>query len=182
VIQWIINGERVTEEEYAAHCKKNAKRYRDNLRDILTSRKPPDLHGDDTTFMNAFGTLHKQLGDQADMVVEAAKRQGYTPSANDVYMPSVARSIGDPEAFFHGGRGRADMKRSIEENFGTASVGRWVETKNVDRPPPENIPLADDIVEDIYRERMLIDPEIMKRNKADVKAEIIEDHGARKRV
>jgi hypothetical protein len=182
VIQWIINGERVTEEEYAAHCKKNSKRYRDNLRDILDSRKPPALAGDDTTFFNAFGTLYDQLGDQADMVVEEAKRQGYTPSGNDIYMGSVARGIGDPEAFFHAGRGRAEYKRTIEDNFGTASSGRWVETKNIDRPPPENITLADDIVEDIYRERMLIDPEILRRNKADVKAEIIEDHGARKRV
>jgi hypothetical protein len=174
----MVNGKWVSEPVSPA----KARQYRANMTDIFESRQAPGLHGDDTRFMNAFGTLDKQLGNQADLVVEAAKEQGYTPGINDVYMPSVARTIGDPEAFFHGGRGRADLKRTIEDNWGTASVGPWVETKNVERPPVETVPLAEDLIVDRYKEMVLENPDVMKRDIKEVREEIIQKHGGTKRT
>jgi hypothetical protein len=172
-----INGEVVTDAEYEAYRRRNRKEIDAKWQDMFRSKKAPGLAGDDTTFFNAFGTLHDQLGNQTEMVVQAAKEQGYTPGENDVYMGSVARGIGDPEAFFNAGRGRAEMKKTIEENFGTASVGRWVETKNVDRPEAKPIALADDIVEDHYKEMVFENPDVLRRDKGEVKHEIVQRHG-----
>ena len=84
---------------------------------------------------------------------------------------------GDDTTFFNAGRGRAEMKKTIEENFGTASVGRWVETKNVDRPEAKPIALADDIVEDHYKEMVFENPDVLRRDKGEVKHEIVQRHG-----
>lgn len=106
-----------------------------NIKDICDSQKFPGLRTD-TSFHTGRGTLLDQLdGDElaAKKVTDAAKKRGYTPGANDVYISQLADKMGDPKAFFKPSEGRAELKKRLEQSGkGVDMPGLKVESKMPD--------------------------------------------------
>lgn len=172
----IENG-KFTKAPETAEQKRAGKR---NMEEILAARKAPGYNGGDDALFGFYGTLAKQCGSEfgAEMLVQQARAHGYNPGANDVYMPSVARFVGDPAAFIAPGEGRAKLKETIEKNFGTESEG-WVNTKARQRegstlPKPG---LAEDLVDDIVQERIAENPELAMGDLGELRYNVEQDHG-----
>ena len=108
------------------------KKYAANIRDICESRQCPGLQTD-TSFHAGRGTLLDQMeGDEVwcKYLVQEAKKQGYTPGANDVYISQIADKPGDKKAWIKPGEGRADvMKRVRDAGKGIDAPGMRVDAK-----------------------------------------------------
>jgi putative FmdB family regulatory protein len=93
----------------------------------------------DATFVRGKGTLLDQFqGDEAEVkrVTDAAKSQGYTPSASDIYEPCIAKCKGDPEAFLPASDPVGSLRRVCKKR-GIGCEGRGVTIK---APPSESPP------------------------------------------
>jgi len=132
----------------------------------------------DSVFLEGRGTLLDQLdGDEegVEELVRLAKKQGYTPSARDVYMDNIAERPGDPAAFVNADA-RGHVKRVCEQR-GWAIRG----AVNVDSREPESDPWDErkDLGEDIVREevaRRRMNPENSARSYGDLREEVIDTH------
>ena len=166
-VTYKVNGKTVTKKQLRSGTKR--------LKEILETRQFPGVQTDDD-FMKNRGTLRDQLGTQTDMVVNAAKAKGYTPSQNDVYLPALANSIGDPAAFVKHSGARGHIRRVCEsrdwECDGAVKVKRDFRTK-VDKKPT----LAKDLVIQYAAEKAKKDKHIAKASLAEVTADAVRDHG-----
>lgn len=84
-------------------------------KDMLNAQQPPG-HRTDTGWHAGRGTLLSQMdGDQVwtNHLAKEARKQGYNPGANDVYIGQLANSTGDPNAFFKPSEGRAELKKRL---------------------------------------------------------------------
>lgn len=153
---------------------------RDGIAEIVASGQFPSLRTD-TSFFAGVGTLQKQLGDGSELkaVTLRAKRAGYTPNADDMYCPSLARFTGDPEAFVPFSGGRSYVKKICEKR-GVPCHG-MVEYTPPERPPKPKVRLAERTVQRLMREKIRKDPSLA-RDKAGLRAQIIERHGRERKV
>jgi hypothetical protein len=71
----------------------------------------------DREFLRGHGMLGNEFDgdDTFDEVLKRAKARGYTPNANDVYMPALADDPGDPLAFVPASGGRGHVKKVCEK-------------------------------------------------------------------
>jgi hypothetical protein len=145
--------------------------------EMLALRQAP-ASKTDREFLAGRGMLADQIGcpHQLNDIVGAAQAHGYTPGANDVYDPGLARFMGDPEAFIPPQDARGHVKRVCEAR-GWAAHG-MVEVKH--RQPekePENCRLAPDLIEERMRHMIADNPDLARKDKAELAAEIVEKHG-----
>ena len=71
------------------------------MAEMLACKQPPGLVTD-TSVTTTHGTLRQQLGDsdaEVKCCMEACKAQGFTPSDNQVYVPTLAKFRFDKDAF-----------------------------------------------------------------------------------
>lgn len=96
-------------ESYQEGCKRN-------LEGAIQSRCFPRLNTD-TTFLANRGTLDQQIEDPIvlDRVIKGAKKQGYTPKPNDVYLSGLADYPGDRKAFISGNDAKGHIRKVCEE-------------------------------------------------------------------
>lgn len=165
-------------------------------RDAVKSGKSPDETADhrfasmlanqrfpgvktETEFLGKRGTLDKQFDNDEMALNEAvtnARRHGYNPKPNDVYIPGLARFSGDPEAFCPPGDGRAHAKKICEKRGIKCDdlkvKGREPERDFIKEPL---IPLGKDIVRREVR-RLKKDPEFAKRSNRELVEHVIDKH------
>lgn len=151
-VKYTINGRTVTEGEFVKGA--------NGIRDILETRQFPGLQTDDE-FMANRGSLADQLKHQTEDIVSAARRAGYNPSHSDVYLPSVARFPGDPEAFIKHDSARGHIKKTLEAR-GWSCEGS-VKVKGRQSPPKEK-KLGDDLALEGARELRLKNPKASARD------------------
>lgn len=87
------------------------------FRDMVESKRPPNSNTDKEFFSDR-GTLADQFADDPESlndVVSAARKKGYNPHYQDVYMEPLADEPGDPSAFITPSGGRSQVKRVCEE-------------------------------------------------------------------
>ena len=123
-----------------------------NLADMLAFRQAPRANTD-REFFEGMGTLDTQFsGDEAmrDRLIAKAKSKGYKPNPNDVYLSSLARYPGDPEAFVPATGGRGHIK-AVCEKRGWECDGS-VKTKYRE---PEEAPKKKRLAEKIIKRKML---------------------------
>lgn len=133
----------------------------------------------DDTFFAGMGTLLDQCnGNEKEVqrIVRAAKRQGYTPGANDFYIPTLAQRPGDPDAFISQSGGRSQI-RSVCEARGISCEG-MVNVKGRERQPKPKVALAERIVNRYLKDEIARDPSIGKnpKKRAEARERIIAQH------
>ncbi len=159
-------GHVVLEESTDAH--------REKFLDMLISRQFPGMMTD-VVFLEGHcnGNQFANRSDFGDMCRREAAAAGVS-TVGKVYFDGAARYPGDPEAWL---ADRHDLQKLMERrNWHCEGV---VNHKAVDmlEGPPEMPRLADDIVDEIYVERVEKDPDLLRRDVEEVRAEIVEDHG-----
>ena len=134
----------------------------------------------DSTFVAGAGTLLDQCGgNERDLrtLVNAARAQGYNPSPNDYYQPSLATSTGDPLAFVPQSGGRAHIKKVCRERMQDCHGA--VEYKAPERPPRPKKPLAEKIVDRLVNREITRNPSLKSRPVGELREKIIERHAHR---
>lgn len=153
--------------------------------EMLAMRSAPRSMTDDV-FLAGRGTLDSQIKDKRALgkIVENAKKAGYTPSANDYYDPGVARFAGDPEAFFSHGSGRGKLKRVLErrgvESDGSVNAVVTKRREPLSDPKKPLHKLHPRMVQRHLRRMIRENPDLARKNKAELKHEIIQKHGSPK--
>jgi len=103
----------------------------------------------DREFFAGMGTLDQQFKHDPQhlkVITDAAKKQGYTPSPNDVYMPGVAKFPGDKDAFISPSGGRGQLRKAVEKH-GTGGEGAVsVKTPSAKEDPRSKAYLAPDVM------------------------------------
>lgn len=147
--------------------------------EMVALQSPPRCMSDRELF-EGFGTLDKQFSDPLykKFVLDNAKRRGFVPGNYDVYMPSLARYPGDPEAFVPPTGGRGHIKKICEQR-GWAHEG-CVTVKGQDgaRNPldDKDKKLAPDLVAENMRKYVEKNPGV-KMSRDELRHTIIEKHG-----
>jgi hypothetical protein len=133
----------------------------------------------ESTFLANFGKLADQFDNDdryVNTLVEAARANGYNPSPNDVYMPTIANKMGDPRAFI---KSRGEAKKVAEERGSALTINGKTE---VEHRQPEDDPFdsAPKLAEN------LIAPEVVKAQAANPKLSagearemVIDKHGSK---
>lgn len=135
----------------------------------------------DTSFMAGQGTLLQQCeGDdkEADRIAKAAKKQGYNPGVNDVYVATIANSTGDPAAFIPPGSGRGHVK-DLCRRRGTSCNGR-VEYTAPKRPPVKKKKLSEKFIRERSRALIHQRPELAHKPAGELRQQLIEKHALHK--
>lgn len=143
---------------------------------LLTWQFPSPNLRTDTTFRQGTGTLLDQCGGnvkEAEKIVAACRRQGGNPGYNDYYLPGVAQSMGDPEAFVPAGEGRDYVKKLCRKR-GTSCRG-LVEVEAPDRPPVKNVPLAESVIRRMTKKAVKADPSLAAKPQ-ELRESIIDRH------
>lgn len=166
-ILYKLNGKSMSADEFSKSGKKNG------IKEILDSGEFPGLQTDDE-FMAGRGTLQDQLGEQTNDIVAAARRQGYEPSRNDVYLPALAERPGDPSAFVRHDSARGEIRRRCEKR-GWACEGS-VKVKGRQDEPKKKA-LGNDIIADSVLDLQMSDRHARKASVKELKQEVIRRHG-----
>jgi hypothetical protein len=90
---------------------------RQNIKDMCRARKTPGVRTD-TGFHAGRGTLLDQMeGDEqwTKHLVAEARKQGYNPGANDVYIGQLADKTGDRDAWFKPTDGRKELEKRLRK-------------------------------------------------------------------
>ena len=147
------------------------------MAEMLAFQEAPRANTD-REFFEGIGTLDKQFdydGKMHEGVVKLAMKHGYKPNNNDVYLSSLARFPGDPEAFISPSGGRGQIKDTCERR-GWECHGT-VKTK---RREPEEAPKKKSLGEDIVRRTMAEEhaknPDTKRMDQGELRHNIIKKH------
>jgi len=153
-----------------------------NLAIMFATGQGPHLSTDDTFFAGWTGSGGKQFENAnrttREGYMEEAKRAGVSTQGK-VYMHGLAEYPGDPRAWI-GTKGEA-VKILEEKGWGCDRLGVKART---DVAPPPDIPLADDLVQELVGQKIVteeIDRRTLTPSKLmEMREEVIEKHGAKK--
>jgi len=129
----------------------------------------------DATFMKG----RKMLGDQLQAKdlkyrLAQARRAGYRPSPNDVYMPTIAEYAGDPKAFVPAGNARSHIKK-VCENMGASCEEMGVklgQSRETEAPK-----LAPKLIRQKAQEMIQKDPSLAKRSSGEIAELVVSKYG-----
>lgn len=113
----------------------------ENMQEMLRSQKCPSCQTD-TGWASGRGTLLDQMdGDEnwTKHVVRQAKKHGYSPGSNDIYLTQLARFTGDPEAFVKPSDGRARVAEVCRQRGAGCQGSVNVQPKEYTPPPPAKL-------------------------------------------
>ena len=118
---------------------------------------PPNIQTD-STFFRGVGMLGDQIDTpkDLDMRVNAARRHGYSPGQNDMYIPTLAQFPGDPRAFVSQADGRGEIKRRCIRN--QTSCEGLVNYQAGQRPPRPKVKLAEQTIRRYMKQAIKKDP------------------------
>jgi hypothetical protein len=146
------------------------------LQDMFVSRRGPKL----TALFASHGKV-RTLADQfpnekaLNMLVKEARKQGYNPSPNDVYYPSIASRRGDPKAFIsHASGGKARIRDACIAN-GLDCEG-IVNVQAPRKDPKPDIPLAADLVKEAVFKMVLENPSLKRKPLRELQEAAIDKH------
>jgi len=111
--------------------KDRVERDKANVKEICETRTCPGLRTD-TNFHAGRGTLLTQMDDDPQwtkFLVQQARKQGYSPGANDVYIGQLADRTGDPDAWLKPGEGRSELIRRAKKK------GKGIEAPGISVAP-----------------------------------------------
>src|SRR5574338_1207736 len=131
-----------------------------------------------TTFLAEYGDNGKQFEGQeyaGDEYRRIAESHGVDPTGK-IYYSQLAEFPGDPRAWVSD---RDEILRKAELKGWGASEDGSVKVKAMDRPPPAEIPIAPDIVEERLIDHFMDHPEpegVRPRDIEDAREKIMETH------
>ena len=113
---------------------------------------------------------------------KALAKNGYTLKSDDHYITTAAQKFGDPAAIVNHTTGLGGLKRRLEDR------GQSMEGEINIKPRENGLPtkikhqLNPKIVERIRQQRIKENPDLARRNQRELREQIIQDHGTKKKV
>lgn len=150
------------------------------LDDMLTTRTAP-MSNTDVEFLRGHGSLAEQFKGQPRMLQQllaAAKKQGFTPGPNDVYLSSLAKKPGDPKAFVPPTGGRNHVRRVCEKRGWSCDDGVKVKGREPENPPQPTA-LANNLIKREARKLLSKDPAAARLSPPELRARVIQERGAK---
>ncbi|MHC4180536.1 MAG: FmdB family zinc ribbon protein [Planctomycetota bacterium] len=132
----------------------------------------------DTSFFAGVGTLLQQCdGDEkeANRIAKAAKKEGYTPSYNDFYCPTVGDS---PASSFIPVTGGREHVKKVCRRRGVSCRG-MVEMEAPERPPTPKKKLSEKFIRERSAALIHRDPGLANK-KRELREQLIDTHAFRK--
>lgn len=154
------------------------------LASMVASQRGPRVNTDDT-FFAPMKTLSEQFASESELKVmlRIAKKQGFTPGMNHVYVPQLARFRGDREAYVSRTDGRAQIRKICEQRGQELSVNTSDSSMKATHRQPESDPYesAPKIAENLigkYANRMAKkDPSLRGKSRRELREMVIQKHG-----
>jgi hypothetical protein len=148
--------------------------------EMCANQRPPACKTD-REFLASHGTLENQFAGDPRGLREATTRamaNGYKPSPNDTYIPTLARFPGDPMAFVPASDPRGHCRRVAEaRGHGLEDdEGRTI-VPSPDPVMPKQVKLDVDLVEEERGMRIQQNPDLAHTNQDDLRRQIVDDHG-----
>lgn len=147
------------------------------MAEMCAFRKAPGLNGTDTGFLKGkllnHGIENNEFGDE---MRRKARKAGISIDGK-VYNPQMARrglGVRDPRAWISD---TTDIRRYCEQTG--AGCSGAVNIKGSEPEPPQQIRLAEDIIQEKMQQYLLKDPS-KAANLMELREEIIEKHGSKK--
>lgn len=179
----IVSDDSQIQAEYVAARKRGESH---NFAEMVALQRFPGLGQTDTKLFRNYGTLLDQCGGverEAARVVSNAKKHGYSPGYNDVYMPTLAQFPGDPRAFVSQAEGFEKARRYMDE-LGVSPIGGPLEhkQKRVEKPPKPSVPLAERTIRRYMKQEIERDPSLKndRKRRQAMREAIVERHKVRK--
>lgn len=164
-VAYRVNGRDVTEQEFREWLKKRAKRLKHaglSLEDGLADGKAPAIVTDDE-FINHHHNEHQ--AERLQKVAKAARSAGLPEHV--FYDPTLADKPMDPKAMF---TSRSAHKRAVAKE--RAKMRDEDYTKPLHRLHPR-------LVQEEIKRRAAEDPAVLRRDRRELVAEIVEQHGSK---
>jgi hypothetical protein len=152
------------------------------MAEMLAFRQAPRANTD-REFFEGRGTLETQFSgtpDALNYVIRNAMKHGYKPNPNDVYTSALARFPGDPQAFVPATGGRGHIQ-AVCERRGWACEGSVNVKSREPTEAPKSIRLGEDIVQKKIRKMVRENPDNARRPIGELRDEIINKHGSKKK-
>ena len=151
-----------------------------SLAEMLAFRQPPASRTD-VEFFRGRKTLRDEYdGTDEDFkeLIDSSGRHGYKPGTNDVYLPTIARFHGDPEAFIQPTGGRSQYRRQVEK-LGVSCQDLGTRHRQPETDPMESAPkLSAGIIREEAARLAVAEPDLVRRTDAiELRDEIIHRHG-----
>lgn len=165
IVSHKVNGREVTEQEFRAWLKQRKKRLKHagcSLEQGLAEGKAPVIVTDDQ-FINHHHNEHPEFRNRD--VAKAARQAGLPEHV--VYDPTLADKPMDPKAMF---TSRAQWKRKLANE--RAKLADQDHNKPIHRLHPR-------LVQEEIKRRAAEDPTVLRRDRRELVAEIIDKHGSK---
>ena len=157
--------------------KKEIQRGRNNIGEVMKSRRFPGVNTENNFFANR-GTLEQQFKDDPQFlqeIIEGAKADGYTPNPNDVYISQIARKTGDRRAFISQADGVSKIRKVCEEErLHCEALG----TQKFEVAPKKKVRLAEPLVQEKMQEYKQ-NPEFSGMKDGELREFVVDKHGSR---
>lgn len=172
---------RITATDYVSEDRE----YHDTglLPDMLASRKAPGASTDREFFADSDATvarLHASDPKYAARITAKAKRLGYQPNSNDVYVSQLARCEGDPLAFVPATGGKGHVKKVCEQRGFGCDGAVAVKAAEV-APPKKQVRLAPSLVNEYVQRHVAANPSLASKPKRELREMVTELHGSPKK-
>ena len=155
------------------------------MAEALAMQQAPGVGVTDTNFISDQNRHGRSILDRmngstvmTELLRRNLKKHGYTLKSDDHYIPTVARFPGDPEAIVSNTNTLGDMKRRLQ-NRGVQTQGMFSMDADNSRPPaPKKHLLNPKIVDQLDRQNLQQNPDLIAVPKHQRHAELVEKHGA----
>lgn len=146
---------------------------------MLVLRKPPRANTDREYFAGRHNLRQQFAGDRRgfNTVLRQAKKNGFTPPADAVYEPGLARFQGDPEAFVPASEGRGYIRRLMEKRGWGCEGAVNVKPGGSQAKPAK--PIDERLAEQFIAQIEKKDPKFKRASKKEKLAEVARKHGTR---
>jgi len=153
---------------------------------LLATRRTPGLNTDTSRTAaenqsRGGTTLADQFKGNENLLqyrIQQARKHGYNPSASDYYDSTRARFPGDPRAFTGSKQSLDDVKRDmLRTGDGMAKGNSTVVSQETDVAPTPPKKLAEDLVDEIQRQKIAEDPGLAFKDQRELRSQIKHEHG-----
>jgi hypothetical protein len=145
---------------------------------MCAAQKAPASRTDREFFAGRHTLAQQFAGNEQQLaaIVDAARRQGFEPQANMIYDSTLARTLGDPQAFLSPSGGVGELRRKVEAVGGSYDGAVKIKARQPEQPP-EAAPLAPDLVADLIEQKVRENPDLARVDRRDLAAEVQSKHG-----
>lgn len=135
----------------------------------------------DSVMMSGLPKIKDLPDGQREYICRAARKNGYEPRLSDAYMPTMAKKLGDPSAFFNHGDGLSKIREVCRarrcDSHGIIDVNEYRQPES--DPYQKGPKLAPKIVDRIRKQMIKSNPDLARKPVREVNEMIVEKHGSK---